>query len=246
MFFLQPSFYTLSIVFQAFCVWHCVRRRNTQQWIWLIVFLPVVGCLVYLFSEVLSRRTLSASGASLENLIPGSAIGRLERQLEFSDTFANRMNLADAYARNGQQDKAQELYESCLSGPFQDHEAVYMKLIPLYYAQGAYEAVLPLAAKLRALPEFRRSRPHLLYALSLEYCGAPAEAEVEFLQQQGRFSAFEARYEYGCFLLRQDRAGEADELFRALVAEGRQLAGHERRTAREWIRKAQEQLGATA
>lgn len=243
--FLNFPFYGLSIALQVFCVWHCVRRGANQQWIWLIVFLPFAGCLVYLFSEVFSKSGIRRPRPHLAQLLqPGGTIGRLERQVEFSDTFANRMALADACARGGQVPRALALYESCLSGPFQDAEQVYLKLIPLYFDQGRCEEILPLGRALRALPEFQRSRAHLLFAQALEACDQAGEAEAEFQKLQGRFSAFEARYAYACFLLRQQRSAEADELLRVLVAEERQLGSHERREAREWIRKAKEQLAA--
>ena len=51
MFFANKYFYFITIVLQLICVVHCVRRgRQQNNWIWIIVFLPVVGCLAYIFT----------------------------------------------------------------------------------------------------------------------------------------------------------------------------------------------------
>ncbi|TCJ12668.1 hypothetical protein EPD60_15525 [Flaviaesturariibacter flavus] len=63
---------------------------------------------------------------------------------------------------------------------------------------------------------------------------------------QGRFSFVGARYYYACLLWRKEGVEEAAGIFEALVAEGRQLSGAGRGAAREWVRRAREQLKAGA
>jgi hypothetical protein len=57
-FFANSYFYIITIVLQAICVLHCVRRGRQNTWIWLIVFLPLIGCLIYFFTEIITRREM--------------------------------------------------------------------------------------------------------------------------------------------------------------------------------------------
>lgn len=58
MFFLNPNFYYVTIALQAICVLHCMKKGNQNKWIWIIVFLPLIGCLVYFFTEMFTSRDI--------------------------------------------------------------------------------------------------------------------------------------------------------------------------------------------
>ncbi|TXJ25824.1 MAG: hypothetical protein E6Q24_13105 [Chitinophagaceae bacterium] len=237
------NYYYISLILQAICVIHCIRRGNQNKWIWIIVFLPVIGCLVYIFSEILTGRELrqvsSGMGAVLN---PSASVRKLEEQLRFSDTFQNRIALADAYLQKGETQKAIELYESSHTGVFTENEHLLRQLIIAYNAVGRYDDIIPLAQKIYRSPQFARSRAHLLYAIALDKTGRPEQAEKEFQTMAGRFGYYEQRYYYGLFLIRGGREQEATRLFNAIVEEGRHLSSQERSMNREWISRAKDEL----
>ena len=242
-FFQNPNFYYISLILQAICVLHCLKKGNQNKWIWLIVFLPYIGCIAYLFSEILTKNEINRVGSGLGDILrPGNTITRLENELKFADTFTNRMQLADAYLKAGYTDKAIELYESCLSGPFNENEQVYMQLMNAYFAKQQYNKILAITGKVYHLPEFLRSRNHMIYALALELAGQTEAAEKELLMMVGKFSFFEQRYNYGLFLIRNDREEEAINTFREMIREEAHLSNFERRHNRIWINKAKDQL----
>jgi hypothetical protein len=234
-----PSFYYLTIGCQALCAWHCVRRGTQQKWIWIIVFLPIVGCLIYLFSEVLTDRQLRSAGSGLGSLLGGSGVRRLEKQVAFSDTFQNRIALADACLESGDTARAVTLCESILTGLFSENEYVIGQLILAYARQHRYEEILPLARKISGLLSFPRSKAHLAYAVALGKCGHAEEAEAAFLQMNGRYANFEPRYQYGVFLNDAGRSGEAAGQFRLLVTEFSYLGGRERHITRPLVCKVE-------
>jgi hypothetical protein len=243
MFLFSNTFYLITIILQGLCVFHCIRKGNQQNWIWLIVFLPLIGCVVYFFSEIMTRRQVQSVSSGVNEIIrPSGSVRKLEENLRFSDTFNNRMALADAYMANGQHRPAIELYESSLTGAFAENEHGIAQLAMAYYREKNYEKVLELVKKIRHLPQFHGSKTHILYAMSLGYAGHTREAEEEFLKQKGRFSNFEARYYYSLFLQQNNRTGEARQLLSDMVAEVSQLSGVERRHHREWIGLAKEAL----
>jgi hypothetical protein len=245
--FAYNGYYYLIIGLQIYCGIHSYRRGTLSRWIIMIVFLPVIGSLVYLYSEVLSNRSSFRSirkptidvGAVLN---PGGKLKKLEDELRFTDTFANKVKLADAYLAAGYTDKAVDLYEASLTGAFAENEHVLAQLIVAYFEQQRYEEVIPLAKKLYKLPQFARSKAHMLYAMSLEYTGNAEQAENEFKAMKGRYSYFEQRYQYGLFLMRAGRDKDAWQIFTEMLNEEQHLGQVERKSNRVWFAKTKDEL----
>jgi len=243
MFFFQPYFYYITIALQLICVIHCIKKGNQGYWIWLIIFLPLIGCIAYLFTEIFTKRELNKVQSGVGTVLnPSGRIKKLEANLQFSDTFNNRIMLADAYLEKGFTDKAIDLYESSLTGNFTENEYVLSKLIVAYDKKKQYEKIVPLGKKLSGLPQFARSRSHIMYATSLGYAGELQEAENEFLKMKSKFAHYEARCQYGKFLMRQNRQDEAQQLFNDMVNESPHLTPRERRYNREWLQLAKGEL----
>lgn len=242
-FFFNPAFYTVTIILQAICVIHCIRKRNQQNWIWLIVFLPMIGCIAYLFSEVLTRRNIRDVQAGVgEVFSPSGSIKKLEDNLRFSDTFNNRIALADAYMHAGQTQRAINLYEESLDGAFAENELGISRLMVAYYKEKRYDDVIRLAPKIISLPQFARSKAHILYAASLAHARQPEKAETEFQKMNGRFGNFEARYYYALMLRNYNRGDEGRRILSHIAEEIPQLSSAERRHNREWLSLAKEAL----
>lgn len=236
MFFLNNYFYYVTLAIEAICVLHCIRKGNQQKWIYIIVFLPLVGCIAYFFTEILTNYHLRNATTGLGSLLnPTGRIRRLEENLRFADTFQNRIALADAYLSAGNTTKAIELYEFSLTGAFEENEHVLYQLIIAYSKEGRYKNILPIARKIYKQPQFTRSEGHVLYAMALEQCAQLEEAEKEFRIMNTRFSSFEGRYQYGLFLIRAGRNEEANHIFSEMISEWSHLSPIERKLNRRWI-----------
>lgn len=243
MFFTNNYLYYIPIALQAICVIHCISKGNQNKWIWIIVFLPVIGCLIYFFSEILTGRDINQVTSGVGSVLnPGGSIRKLEEQLRFSDTFHNRVALADAYLAQGYTDNAIKLYEQSLTGVFTENEHVLKQLIIAYANVNRYADILPLAKKMYTSPQFARSRVHMLYAMALEHTGNSEQAEKEFKTMNSRFAYFEARYQYALFLLKAGREKEAGNILDSMVNEGTQLSARERRANGKWVSKAKDEL----
>ncbi|MGG9962713.1 PLDc N-terminal domain-containing protein [Ferruginibacter sp. SUN106] len=243
MFYLSPYFYYITVGLQVICAIHCIRKDNQAKWLWLIIFLPVVGSLIYIFTEMFSgndvQKVQSGVGAVFN---PSGKIKKLEDNLRFADTFANKVALADAYLEAKQTQRAITLYESCLSGNFTTHEYVNIQLINAYADLKQYDNIIPLAKQIYTLPQFARSRAHMLYAIALSHTGNADEAEKEFKLLKGRFSNYESRYWYGSFLLRMNRNEDAKKIYEEMLGELAHLDGKEKRNNRIWFNYAREDL----
>src|SRR6476620_76137 len=184
--------YYLIIALQGICVYHCVRKGNQNKWIWIIFCVPVIGSIIYIFSEIITKRDISKVQGNLGSVIfPTGRVKDLEKRLEFSNTFENKVALADAYLAGGSTEQAIALYESCLVGVFDDNHYVITKLIEAYYNLERYEDVIRVTQKILRHSEFPKSHAHVLYALSLERAGKNEAAEKELKSMRGKYSNFE-------------------------------------------------------
>jgi hypothetical protein len=248
MFIFSEYYYYITIALQGICVWHCIKKGNQQKWIWIIVFLPLIGCLIYFYSEILRDRQLSQVGSGISSAIyPRGGIRRLEeQQLRFANTHQNQVALADAYLDAGETEKAIHLYEESLTGVFDENEYVLMKLIVAYARVKFYEGIPPLAERVQQSPQFVRSQAHVEYAKALAMLGEKDKAAKEFSTMQGKFANYEARYHYGLFLLQNGKKDQGYATLSEMVTEEKHLASRERRFYKQWFQKAQEELRKAA
>lgn len=246
MFFFSSTFYIITVILQAICVIHCIRKGNQNNWIWLIVFLPMIGCIIYLFSEIITKREIKSVTSGVTGIInPSASVKKLEENLKFSDTFNNRVALADALLAAGQTAKAIDLYEGSLNGAFTENEHVISRLVMAYYREKRYEEVISMAKKIYTKPQFSRSKAHVLYAMSQAYSGNNDMAEKEFLLMKARFSNFEARYYYSLFLQMNNRMEESKKVLTEIIEEIPQLGRTEKKYYREWLLHSKELLKKT-
>lgn len=243
MFYGLGSFYYIIPALQAFCIVHSYRRGTFNNWYVVIIFIPFIGSLIYLYSEVLSNRRFNKPNIDVGAVFnPGGKIKKLEDTLRFTDTFDNKIKLADAYLAAGETDKAVELYTSSLTGAFAENEYVTAQLIAAYFEQERYAEIIPLAKRIYKLQQFPRSKAHILYARALENTGNIALAEAEFKLMKGRFSNYGPRFEYGQFLSRTNREAEAADMYTEMLDEEPHLSKMERNSNRVWFSKAKEEL----
>lgn len=236
------QYYYIVLILQGLCVFHSFRRGTQQRWLWVIVFLPLVGSLVYIFTEVVQKRDVKSVTGNLGNVLnPGGRIKKLEERLSFSDTFANRMQLADAYLEAKMSDKAIDLYEENLTSQINTSENSLKNLVQAYFKTERYTDVVKTAPLVSNTMDFSKTPCNLYYALALVELNKPQEAEAQFRKMNQRFCNYEARYRYAMFLANENRKGEAEELLKAIVTEGSHLSSRERSEHSEWINAAKKQ-----
>ena len=236
-------FYFFTIGLQAICALHCVRKGSQNKWIYMIVFLPVIGSIAYIYTEMLTRNQIQNVQSGVNAIIrPTATIRKLEERLRFSDTFNNRIMLADAYFGAGNIDRAIELYESSLTGTFTENEFVLTQLVYTYYEKQRFDDIVKIVPRIYKLPQFAKSRAHTIYAIALEKTGQSEMAQKEFKTMTGRYSNYENRYNYGLFLNRAGRLQDARSIFGGIADEGAHMNRREKRDINQWINKAREEL----
>ena len=131
----------LPYIFQLLLIIHMIKRNKPFVWLWLIVFLPYIGGLVYFIMEVLPdlihSQSVSNMGSAIDGRFhPNKKIEDLERLVKRQGTISNIVQLADAYSEAGNYEKAVELYKSCLQGPYEHDGEIQFKIVNSLFRAG--------------------------------------------------------------------------------------------------------------
>ncbi len=216
--------YFLIIALQGFCVYHAIKNRNEYYWFFVIIFLPVIGSIIYLFTQVFNQKDLNVVQNEIVNVInPTKKIRDLQKQLDFADTFQNRVNLADTWMELGDYSNAVLEYEKALNGDYKDI-GILKKLIEGYYQTAQYERVVFCAEKIASKPEFMRSRSQFLFGLALEEEGRSIEAEENLRAIDQRYSNYEERYMLTQFLIKKGKPEDAKEILNEIIIESQHMS----------------------
>jgi len=243
----MPFLATLIFIIQVGFAVHVLRSGRDRYWLYLILFLPALGCAIYFFSEVLpelqgSRHIRRAGKAVINTLDPQREVRRLKDLIQISDTFENRKALADACVAAGHLDEAHQLYTALLRQ--EEHNPHIMQQIALvqYLDRDYATARQTLEDLIRFNPEYKSADGHLLYAKTLEALGETRQALDEFAVVVESFAGEEARYRYGLLLETSGRSEEARTVFNQILTRARQSPKYYRRAQKQWIDLAKQHV----
>lgn len=238
-------YFYLIIALQGYCVYHCYTNRNEYYWILAIIFLPVVGSLIYLFLNVVQKRDVDTIQKSVTSVInPTKKITDLQKQLKFAETFENRVALADAYLEAEQYQNAIRAYEASLTDVFKEDFYVISKLQEAYYFSSNFEMTLKYANRIKDNLKFKKSRAAFLYALTLEKQGDVEQAEIYLKTFDAPYSRYQERLELAKFFIRHSKISDAKELLEEIVTESEGMSKPGYRQNRQLIHKAKELLAS--
>jgi hypothetical protein len=241
-------FMAIPVILQIICIVHVVRKGCGTGWIYVIVFLPVAGCIAYFIIEILPELR---SGGVVDNLkdtinnvvVPGKKLKDLEQKLHFSDTFDNRMKLADEYSRCGLYRNAIEIYEKFLDGIYGDDPMIIYKISLAYYNELNYvkamEFVIKLASKDMVFKNFNEWK---LYVMLVEQKGDVEATLKEYDRLAENNPNFEAIYLYGKFLKKIGKTREAAAKFNDILFQGNQIKEYSFHDNKKWIGKAKSEM----
>ncbi|WP_452228721.1 hypothetical protein [Lacinutrix sp. MEBiC02404] len=217
-------YYYVIIALQAYCIYHLIKNRNPYYWIFLIIFLPFIGCLIYLITQVYNKRDAEKVTNEIVTLInPTKKIKDLEKKLEFSETYQNRINLADAYLANKEYQNAISYYEKALDSDYQNDFYVIKSLITCYYNTESYDEVVRYSEKIIEHPEFKKSKTQFFYGLALEKLERIAEAETQLRAIDVRYSNYDERLVLAKFLMAKNKTEDAKEILNEISIESEHM-----------------------
>jgi hypothetical protein len=223
---------------------HAYRTGRMNPWLWLIVFVPGLGCLLYVILELLPEWTSGNTARRLragavETLDPGRRYREFRRAVEIAPTVQNKMNLAEEALRLGRAAEAVLLYEESAVGIHASEPGILLGLARARFAAGDHAGTLAAVDALRAAdPGHHKPDTDLLVARSLEALGRTAEALAIYAGLADSYPGEEARARYAALLARcgdvsRSRA-EYAEIIRRIELQG----GSYKKAQREWYEVA--------
>jgi hypothetical protein len=166
---------------------------------------------------------------------PTKKIKDLEKKLQFSETYQNRVDLADAYIEIKDYDKAIPVYLSALEGNFQNDFYVIEQLIKAYFTIEDYDNVILYAEKIKDHSEYKKTRSQFLYGLALEKIGKLEEAETNLKEIDIRFSFYDERFVLAKFLIDKNKTQEGKDILDEIYNESQHMTKQNKRIYRNTI-----------
>jgi len=241
----------LTIALQVIAIVHLFRTGRSMIWLFVIIFLPVVGCLAYFIIEVLpsfgqnpaARKALSRARRAID---PNRGIREGSLNYERSQNVDTASKLADELTKAGRHDEAIRICMEARTGLFEDDPKILLSLANAQFAAGQHAAVIETLDYLREKnPGFRSAGGHLVYARALEESGATARALEEYAALANYYPGAEARVRQAMLHKKLGDKARAGELFAAILKDARLAPKHFRRSEAEWIELAKrESAGA--
>jgi hypothetical protein len=244
----MPALAALALGLQLLCLAHVIRTGRPRQWLFIIVALPLAGCLLYFFLEVLpdlsrsraARQAVRDVGAVID---PDRDLRELAQRAAKADTVENRTALAEECLRRGRPTDAKRLFQSCLTGVNSTDHALMLGLAQAQIALEDYVGACETLERLRvAHPDLNCPKGHLLYARSKEEQGELEQALIEYAALVGYYPGEEARCRLALLLQKTGRVAEARALFQEVVRSVERASKLYYRTERDWYQVARRNL----
>jgi hypothetical protein len=238
--------YGLLIAVQIAFAIHAYRTGRMYPWLFILVFVPGLGCLLYLILEIgpellNGRASQQLASTATKTLDPGRRYRELTRAAEIAPTVQNKINLAEEALRLGRAPEAAQLYEECATGLHATEPAILLGLARARFANGDATGTLAAIAALRAAnPTHRKPDTDLLEARALDAAGRPEEARALYATLAETYPGEEARARYADLLARLGNTEASHALYAEVIRRVELQGKPYRRAQRDWYDAARQ------
>ncbi|MDF3023053.1 MAG: uncharacterized protein K0R10_414 [Alphaproteobacteria bacterium] len=244
----MPVLLILTVLVQVLFAVHVHRTGRSTYWMYLIMMVPVMGCLIYFVIEVLPEVIRGPTGKHARK----SFLSMLDPEKDFRDakyafdtapTVANRIHLAQLLIARGEHDAVIALLKPALTNHFADDILLLEGLAYAYYDKGDYSGTLEYIQKIferdEAEPQdyikLLRARAHIaLFDFTV------AEEQLNDLVRF--FTGEEARITLAQLQTRMGKHAEARAIYEDIVTRAKHSPKYYQKTERHWIAMAQAAL----
>lgn len=236
--FLGTSYYYFILAIQGFALFHAYKTNNFQKWYFIIIFIPVIGSLIYLYDTLYSRRNIESLGEGVKRLVSADYdVKRLERELEIADTVSNKLNLANAYLANGNYEKALMLYDESMKGPYANDADLYMKKLKANFLLKRYDETIRIGEMLGHHKPFDQAEEKVFLAQAYAHSHQADKAEGIFQSMNHKNCNYKHRLAYAQFLVSNNKLDDAKALVNLLYNETKLMDGFEKRNNSQVIKE---------
>ena len=246
----MPAIIAITVIIQAFFIYHVFSTGRPYWWAFIILSMPVLGCLVYYLIEVFpnSREHRSARrvGRNLaRNLKPDAEMKRRIEEAEICGSIGNKTALAEECLAVGLTHDAIRLYQSCLAGPHANDPVLIWGLARAYFENGAHALAMEKIQGLQTnFSAFKPSEIRLLKARTLEESGDAFGALAEYEEITPNYVGLEAKYRYALLLKKTGHLKQADSLFQEILNHAKRFNVN-MDSEKAWVGLAQQNLSTS-
>jgi hypothetical protein len=228
-------FYPWGFIVQGIALWHFVKRRPENYWIYIIIFGGVLGAGVYMVVEVIPD--LGLLRGTFQGFGRRSRIQALETLILDNPSAGNLEELAELNFEQKNYRKAREALNQAIAARSDSPHAFYLRAKSAL-AMGEYaEAIPDLEYVVGKDPKFDYYRATGLLGDAYARTGDFEKAALYFAPAAQYSTTPETLYNYANFLKLAGKKEEAREWAQKLAAKKRTLPRYMRRVERPWFGK---------
>ncbi len=221
----------LGFLLTALAVLHWIRRRPDTYWLFVILFLPTIGPIIYLAVEALPEMR----DPDFFKVFPRRRrIRELEGIVQENPSAGNYEELGQLYLDDGKWQKARNAYDRAISARTDSPDPFYRRAIAEIETGDFQSAVPDLERAVAADPKFDFQRAAGLLAYAYSKTGQTEKAAALYGEVIKTSTLTETQYHYAEFLAQQGRKAEAKEWLQRILAKRRTQPGFLRRRERKW------------
>jgi hypothetical protein len=219
----MPILLGLMYALNIACIVHSIRTGRANYWIYILVLVPGVGSLCYLFMELLPSARGTRAGRDVEAglrraIDPDRALRERQMEWERTGTAKAGMELAEEHVARGNHEAARSLYAQIMTGMYAFDPAMLIGRARAEFEAGDFAAARRSLELVQEHNPGHVSRPgHLLYARALEGLGEIGPAIEEYEALVPVYPGPEAKARFALMLEANGQIARARALFAELV-----------------------------
>ena len=228
----------LSFVIQVSLIIHVFRTGRPIWWIFLILFAPGIGSVLYLVLEILPSTGIFSSVRKAERKVinaldPTRELRAAQEAYDLTPTVGNRLRLAHASAEIGDFSNAEMLYRDCLEGQFVDDPAALLGHARTLVELGRHKEAIERINQLRVFGR-EGAAEALVFARAAEALGQNEEAEEAYAFAAPRIPTLEAQARFIRFLRHVGKDVDARRELQEFDVRLSRVPRHFQSDARKW------------
>jgi hypothetical protein len=232
--------YPFGLVLEVLAIIHFIRRRPEMYWIYIIVFLGPVGCLVYLF--VVALPDLGLLNNAFRGVPRRKRITAVEAAIEDNPSAGNYEELGELYMDEGNLPLARAAFDRAIAARSNTTDTFYRLALCAMQLGDPAPAVADLERVVADDPahDFHRAQGMLAHAYALT--GQKEKAVAIFHEAVLRSTLSETYLNFADLLAKEGRVEEARQWAQKVLNKERTMPSYLRHRERPWFQKANELL----
>jgi len=232
--------YPFSLVLEVLAVIHFIRRRPDMFWIYIIVFLGPVGCVVYLC--VVALPDLGLLNNSFGGMSRRKRIAALVVMIEDNPSVGNYEELGELYMDEGDFRSARAAFDKAITPRSDTADTFYRRGLCAMQLSDPAAAIpdLERVVKDNAAHDFHRAEGLLAHAYA--QTGQKEKAVALFQSAVVKSTLSETYLNFADLLASEGRTSEARQWAQKVLNKEQTMPNYLRRRERIWFQRAGELL----